>query len=323
MKPFASLTDVGKARRHRRTAERALAEYDVEPFTIRQIAIHSNYIFRVTSAQGRRYALRVQRPGLFEPADTDLECWWVERLSADGLPVAGVVRNRHHHAVTVVDGVPGVPDGQRCVLFEWLRGSEADDRPLWFWTALGELAARLHRHSDGLALPGWAEPRRWDSVVPYEPVKLWDHDHVITDAQHAVLRDGIAVLDPVLAARYREGGPVRLLHGDLHDGNVLVDRRRLVCFDFEDVIVGHPEHDLAVALYGPYYNRPDVALVVAAMREGYQRVAPWPIDDIDELRPLFAARALGLVNFCLTMGDEYFRHIGFLTDRVADFLEGA
>jgi Ser/Thr protein kinase RdoA (MazF antagonist) len=208
------------------------------------------------------------------------------------------------------------------VLFGWLPGSAADDQHLWFWTALGELAARLHQQSIGLAPPAWATPRRWDSVLLYESVKLWDprFDSVITERRRAVLGEGIAVLDPLLAERYSDGRAVRLLHGDLHDGNVLVMHRSLAVFDFEDVIVGHPEHDLAVALYGPYYNRPDLPDIVAAMRGGYERIAPWPIEEIEDLRPLFAARALALVNFCLTMGDDYAVHIGFLTDRVAGFL---
>ncbi len=322
MKPYEALTDIGRARRHRRTAERALLEYGIEARVITQLAIDSNYIFKIDAGDGRRYALRVQRPGLFESDDTELECWWVDRLVDDGLPVAAVVKNRHRRSVTIVDDVPGVPNGQRCVLFEWLPGGAADDGPLWFWTALGELAARLHRQSYGLVLPSWAEPRRWDSALLYESVKLWDrrYDNLISESQRATLREGVAVLDPLLAERYQHGGAVQLLHGDLHDGNVLVKRRRLAVFDFEDLIVGHPEHDLAVALYGPYYNRSDLPDIVAAMRGGYERVAPWPIEEIEQLRPLFAARALGLVNFCLTMGDDYAEYVGFLTDRVADFL---
>jgi Ser/Thr protein kinase RdoA (MazF antagonist) len=316
------MTDTGRARRLRPVVWHALADYGLAPTAIRQIAIDTNYIFKVTADDGRAYALRVQRPGLHTDADTELECWWVRRLAADGLPVAAVVTNRHGRFVTVVDDVPDVPAGQRCVLFDWLQGSDADDGPLWFWTALGELAARLHEQSIGLQLPAAATPRRWDCVFPYEAVELWEtrYDNVITAAQRAVLRKGIATLDPLLAARYDPARPVRLLHGDLHDDNVRVSRRRLSVFDFEDLIVGHPEHDLAVALYGPYYNRDDLAAVVAAMRSGYERVAPWPITGIEELRPLFAARALGLINYCLTMGDRYVGFIGVLTDRVAAFL---
>ena len=158
----------------------------------------------------------------------------------------------------------------------------------------------------------------------YESLKLWEpqYQHLITDARRHVLRDGIATLDPLLRARYQGRGGEQLLHGDLHDGNVLINGRQLSVFDFEDLMVGFPEHDLAVALYGPYYNRDDLSAVVAAMRKGYERVAPWPIGDIEDLRPLFAARALGLVNFCLTMGDQLSNYVAILTDRVADFLAG-
>ena len=39
------------------------------------------------------------------------------------------------------------------------------------------------------------------------------------------------------------------------------------------------------------------------------------------LAPLFTARALGLVNFCLTVGPEYDHYIGMLVDRVQRWLE--
>ena len=130
VKPYESLTERGKARRHRRTVERALVEYGIESTSITQLAIHSNYVFKVTADDGHRYALRVQHPALFQPGDTELECWWVDRLAADGLPVAAVVPNRHGRSITSLDEVPGVPGTQRCVLFEWLPGRAADDGPL-------------------------------------------------------------------------------------------------------------------------------------------------------------------------------------------------
>jgi Ser/Thr protein kinase RdoA (MazF antagonist) len=134
VRPYEDLSDTGRARRHRVTAARALSAYGIHARELRQMGVDTNYVFRVTADDGRRFALRVQRPGLHSDSDTELECWWVSRLAADGLPVANVVVNRHGRFVTIVDGVPGVPDGQRCVLFEWLAGGHADDGELWFWT---------------------------------------------------------------------------------------------------------------------------------------------------------------------------------------------
>jgi Ser/Thr protein kinase RdoA (MazF antagonist) len=240
------------------------------------------------------------------------------------MPVAAVVPNRHGRYVTEVDGLPGVPGRQRCVLFHWLPGSHPDDRAQHYWYRLGHLAARLHQQAAGLDLPSWATPRRWDSVFPYEPNLLADERHggVLEPSQRQVVERAIDALDPVMAERYRSPDRrPRLLHGDLHDENVLVCRGRLSVFDFEDLILGHPEHDLAVALYGPYYNRSDFDDVVATMRAGYEEVAPWPIEALDGLRPLFAARALGLANYCVSLGGHYLDYVAMLVERVEAYLD--
>ena len=331
--PFNALTEQGKARRQRQTATLALTEYGLESASFTQIAIDTNFVFRVRSGDGSRYALRVHRQtddGLHfhDLGDTELECWWVQRLVADGLPVADVVPNRRGQLITTIDDVPGVPGPQRCVLFEWLPGRQPDGEESWFWPELGRLAARLHEHAAELTLPPHANLRRWDSVFPYEPSELGQGDYasdryegLLSAEQWETLRQGRAVLDPYLAGLYQDPNrPARLIHGDLHDENVQSYRRKLSAFDFEDVILGHPENDLAITLYGPYYNHPNFAGVVTAMRSGYEEIAPWPVAAVDELRPLFAARALGLVNFCLTLGADYVSYVSMLTDRVADYL---
>ena len=322
-RPYEQLTDAGKSRRHRATAKAALEHYGLGDAEIRQLAVDTNFVYRVTAADGRRFALRVQRGGLHSPRETELELWWVQRLGADGVPVAAAVPNQASELVTTIDGIAGVPGAHRCVLFDWLPGGAPDDNEMSYWRAMGELAARLHRHSVDLAWPAHLSVRRWDSVFPYEAPVIFDpaHARVVTPAMREVLEAGIATLDLDLAARYDDGRAVQLLHGDLHDENVRSFRGNLSVFDFEDVIVGMPEHDLAVLLYGPYYNRDDFDDVAASVRAGYEAVAAWPIADTSALTPLFTARALGLVNFCLSVGPDYDHYIAMLVDRVQRWLQ--
>lgn len=327
MRPYEQLTNVGRARRLRSTAIRAAGRYGLDVAELRQLAVDVNYVFRLTMRDGRRFAMRVQRPGLHRPIDTELELWWVQRLAADRLPVAGVVVNLEGDVVTVVEGSPGVPEPHRCVLFEWLPGGDADEDAPGFWRQLGSLAARLHDHSADLQVPGRFRPRRWNSVFPYESPVLFEPQHaqVITADRARVLQRGIERLDPELDGLYESALKLQLVHGDLHDGNV---RRRpgpdagLSAFDFEDLVEGLPLHDLAVALYGPFFNSARFDRVVADMRAGYERHRPWPVDDIEQLRPLFVARALGMVNFCLALGPEYNDFVAVLTDRVDRFVTG-
>jgi Ser/Thr protein kinase RdoA (MazF antagonist) len=323
IRPYAALTYAGKARRHRTTARAALAAYGLADPTIRQLAIDTNFVFRVDAADGQRFALRVLRNGLHRSGQIDVEMWLVRELVAAGAPVAAPVANLAGEVVTVVEGDGAIPEAHRCVLFEWLPGSLADDEPLTYWTAAGELAARLHLASAALDIPAGFSPIRWDSVFAYFTPVLFEPQHrsLLGPGRVEMLRRGIEVLDERLAHRYAgAASPLQMLHGDLHEGNLMSWRGRLVAFDFEDAILGNPVHDLAVMLYGPYYNRADLADVVAAVRVGYERLAPWPIGDIEELADLFAARALGLVDFCIALGLEYREFIDRLCDRVERYL---
>lgn len=327
MRRYEALTNAGRARRLRVTAMRAAARYGLDVTELRQLTVDVNYVFRLTTSDGRRFVLRVQRPGLHQPIDTDLELWWVQRLTEAGIPVAAVVPSLTGDVVTLVDDSPGVPGAHLCVLFEWLPGGDADENAPGFWHQLGSLAARLHDQSADLRVPSRFRPRRWDSAFPYEPPTLFEAQHalVITADRSRVLHRGIERIDAELAATYARAANLQLLHGDLHDGNVRRRRGRgegLSVFDFEDLIEGLPAHDLAVALYGPFFNSDRFDDVVTEMRAGYEQHRPWPVDDVEQLRPLFVARALGMVNFCLAMGPEYHDFVGILTDRVERYVSG-
>jgi Ser/Thr protein kinase RdoA (MazF antagonist) len=320
---YDQLTDAGKARRLKALVPEILLAYRIAPTTIRQCAIHTNIIFRVGTATGEQYALRIQRPGLHRPEETDLEMWWLQRLAADGLPVAAPVATADGRLVVNSPTTADVPVAHRCELFAWLPGSEPDEEQPEFFELLGALAARLHRQATGLDIPSHLPRRRWDAVMPYEESILFEPrfaEH-ITPARSATLKAGITRLDDALAATYDGTTEPILLHGDLHNGNVRIRRGQLSVFDFEDLIVGHPIHDIAVALYGSFYNADDYPTFLSAMRRGYESVSPWPLLHDDDLIPLFAARALGMINFCLFNGGDFLDYVPTLTARVGAFLD--
>ena len=320
---YDRLTDAGKARRLKALVPEILSVYGMTPTAIRQCAIHTNIIFRIDTADGQRFALRIQRPGLHRPEETDLEMWWLQHLTAAGLPVAAGIPTTDGRLVVNSPTTAAVPIAHRCELFTWLPGSEPDEDQPEFFAALGALAARLHEQARGLEVPGHLPRRRWDAVMPYEEPILFEDRFadVITPERRATLEAGIAALDAALAATYDGDEQPRLLHGDLHNGNVRSWRGQLSVFDFEDLIIGHPIHDIAVALYGSYYNADDYAAFLAAMHRGYESVAPWPLTDDEALIPLFAARALGMINFCLFNGGDFLDYVPTLTARVGAFLE--
>ncbi|HSG85509.1 MAG TPA: phosphotransferase, partial [Candidatus Limnocylindrales bacterium] len=220
-----------------------------------------------------------------------------------GLRVPVPVPNRAGDAVTRVE-VRGVPDARDCVLFDWVPGRQLDDdlRPDTM-AAYGALAAQLHEHAATFRPSPTFEIVRYDRVFPFDqPVILFDpaHTSFVTDAQREVFRAGAEVVEGAIESlRARE--PARVLHGDLHRWNVLVERRSggaapaLAAIDFEDLCWGWPVQDLAIALYY-LHEEPTYPEILPAFRAGYESVRPWPDATGDEIATLIAGRAIVLAN---------------------------
>lgn len=333
MRAFDSLTSAGQARRHRATARSAVAMLGTEVAAMRQSSIDTNFVFRVDTTDGRRLAVRVMRPFGVAEWITETETWFVDALATRGLPVGAPVSLPDGRRFAVIAPTESVPVAHRCVLWTWLDGSLVTRRRRGYWTQLGRLAGRLHATSAELTLPSHLAVRRWDCVNFFgeDPVTPERKAAALSPAMAAVVDEAVPLFDTQLSELYRRAcEPPRLLHGDLHDGNLVARDARhgeteYAVFDFEDCFEGHPVHDLAVALYGPFYNDPDLSTLIDEMRAGYEPHAPWPLATdgaVADLRMLCAARALGMIEYCMLMGPELFEHIPTLVERVEEHLSG-
>src|SRR5689334_9873792 len=83
MEPFDALSLRGQGRRLRPLAANVLAHYDLAVTQIRLIANHLNTIFRVDTADGPSYVLRISHPTWRTPADQALEIAWLRALAAE------------------------------------------------------------------------------------------------------------------------------------------------------------------------------------------------------------------------------------------------
>lgn len=311
---FYELTPAGRARRMRRAAAAALDAYDLDVAELRLVTNEMNGIFRVDAADGERFMLRVSRGGNIGHSTTQVrsETEWLAALARDtriGVPVP--VPNAAGDLVTSVE-VPGVPGARDCVLFRWLPGRLLGDdlRPVWV-AAYGALAARLHEHGATFRPTAAFGIVSYDRAFPFdEPVALLEPDRptVATEAQREVFAAGAEVVGTAIdALRRRE--PPRVIHGDLHRWNVLVEPARggtarrpdaghtptVAAIDFEDLAWGWPVQDLAIALYYVAFE-PTYPSVREAFRAGYERVRPWPDATGDEIDTFIAGRAIVLAN---------------------------
>ncbi|MER3442585.1 MAG: hypothetical protein C4333_00045 [Meiothermus sp.] len=120
---FAQLSHRAQVLRLRWLARAALEHYDLE---VRRLALlrHSyNTIFRVWAADGQRYVLRVNLPGVRRLEQIRAEMAWLAALRRNtGLQVPRPMPNRSGELVTTAHA-PGVPEPRHCALFGWLSGS--------------------------------------------------------------------------------------------------------------------------------------------------------------------------------------------------------
>lgn len=127
MKPFETLTSRGQIGRLRRLARQALTHYDIQASHLKSLAHGDNTTFRVDSAAGGRYLLRIHRPAGKTVAAVRSEMLWLIDLGRDEkLVVPQPIPTRTGDWVTVIR-VEGVPEPRMVVLLRWIDGRFIND----------------------------------------------------------------------------------------------------------------------------------------------------------------------------------------------------
>ncbi len=295
MRHYDELTTLGRARRLRVLAERALEEYDLVPTGLRLLTNDTNGIFRVDTAGGERYVIRVGLAGHIGHSSDEVraETEWLAALAAEtDLLVPRPLPTRSGEPMAVA-AAPGVPEPRNCVVFTWLDGRLLADRlTRGNVAALGRYVAELHRHGAAYVPTAGPGAPRYDRVFPFdEPVVLFE-DRVAPPGLRAMFEEAAERVESLLG---RVGTtPARLLHGDLHSWNVKVFRGRIAVFDFEDLMWGWPVQDLATTLYY-FHGMPEYQALRGALADGYREGGGvWPDDE--DIDTFMAGRSLVLAN---------------------------
>jgi Ser/Thr protein kinase RdoA (MazF antagonist) len=259
------------------------------------VSLSENATFQV-DVPGRRYALRVHRPGNHGRDAVRSELAWVAALRE-----AGVVRTPA--VVPAGDGERLVAAGGTwCVLFEWAAGEHPRDDGLEpdLFEQLGTLAARMHGHARRWRRPAWFTRHAWDAdgcLGPGARWGRWEDGVGVGPAEHEVLAPAVALLRRRLAAFGT--GPERygLVHADMRAANVLVPPEpagEVVLLDFDDCGWGWFLYDLGAAL-SFVEDSPRVPELVDAWVRGYRAEAPLSAAEEAELDTFVLLRRLLLV----------------------------
>jgi Ser/Thr protein kinase RdoA (MazF antagonist) len=301
LKPFNALTERGQVLRLRRLAEKVVQEYDLPVNRVSFMVRMTNFLFRVETATGQKYVLRVYSDDDSTIEENRTEMFWLNAIQRDtDLRVVKPVRRRDGEYITLAD-LPGLLPKRRCALFCWVPGRPLEKHPtpaLYF--QFGEMMARLHNHSEELAVPPQICPKHWDKVFYYPDEQIVYHrsefQHLFPSGGVDLMDEAVSRCDKLLADLYKVPFPPMLIHGDLHFGNVHVAKSKLYFLDFEDICLGYPVQDVAISLY---YGRllPEYPSLVSAFKEGYSSERAWPVESPQQLAGLMTARNTNFINY--------------------------
>ena len=283
-------------------ARSVLDSYPFEVKELKHLATHSNVMYRVATDDGRQKVLRVGRPHANSRINIEYEVAWLVALNQDTtLDLVNPIPTGQ--GSYIVDGIaPESGAAHSCVLFSWVPGVPlADGSGAVGYRLLGQMSAGLHLHGSGWRAEHPDGMRSWDQVFYHDqeqdPVVI-NHgstDHLFDSIRRRQIARAEDIAARVVGRTWKQNLS-QVVHGDLHEWNVHLARSRLYAFDFEDVMIATRAQDVSVSLYSSRTSN-RAAEIRQAFRMGYETVAPWPIEDDEQLDGLHAARQIMLMNY--------------------------
>ena len=260
-------------------AEQALRQWDLGTASAAKVSQSENIVFRIDAAAGRRYVLRMHRPGYHSYQSLVSEQLWTSALRKAGIdvPVPRSTRRGDPYGLIEVAGEP-----RHVGVLEWVDGAtmetlvaaseDVEQRARQFST-LGELLASLHDQASSWSPPAGFSRHALDAegLMGEAPFwgPFWAASALTADQRRhfAALRQELYEILRKLPA---DSSCYSLIHADLHPGNVVVNGDRLHIIDFDDAAFGWHVYDIAVALKN-YQDDPAFPAYQEALTRGYRR----------------------------------------------------
>lgn len=297
MTDFYSLPPAVQGERLVELARAALPHWGLEGATLEVIKMRENAVFRATTPDGRRHALRIHRHAYHADAELLSELQWMRALDAAGIAVPAVIPARGGE-LFVKASHPGVPEPRQVDLFAWVdgrqlgssesgvAGSDADVADMF--RIIGALTARMHTQASMWTLPAGFTRHAWDrdGLVGEQPFwgRFWELA-ALQPAERDLIVRGRDRVRSALAAQSRDPDRYSLIHADFTPENLLVDGEHVRPIDFDDAGFGWHLFDLATTLF--FHQDADYFPAArAALIEGYRGVRRLPDTELAHL-PLF------------------------------------
>ncbi len=311
MKPFKELTYLGQARRLRRLAQSALAEYGLADAQLKLISHYGeNTTFRVNAPQAaadtltneqyveNNFLLRIHQPGRQSAESIASELAWLAALRREAGLVVPEPMPSLEGKLLVQAAAAGVPERRNCSLLRWMRGRFCRQHfRLSHFGAVGRLMARLHNHAAQWEPPPGFVRRHWDweglfgdnagfdlsasEVWALLPYPYHDPFAAVADQMREVMDQWDKGADDF-----------GLIHADLglgDEANVLFCGGEARAIDFDDCGFGYWVYDLATALCH-WQEAKTWPAIRDAVLQGCAQVRPLPESQLVQFDLFMAAR---------------------------------
>ncbi|GGB84451.1 homoserine kinase [Marinobacterium zhoushanense] len=302
MSAFYQLTPEQQSQCLLQMAAQALSHWSLQDSELQLVKYRENAVYRVDTADGRRYALRIHRPGYHSGAALRSELQWMSALAENGIAVPEVIPTVDGRLL-VSESHMAVPEARDIDLFAWIDGEQFGsveqglgdnaERIEHLYSTLGVMAARLHNGSSDWIPPAGFERHAWDrqGLVGEEPFwgRFWELE-LLTEEQKRLMESVRERIAEKLEGYDRSPQRYGLIHADFVPENLMVEGDTVRLIDFDDAGFGWHLFELATALYF-IQEEPGFPVAKQALIDGYRRERALSDQELEDLELFLAARA--------------------------------
>ncbi|MGG0303099.1 phosphotransferase [Bacillus albus] len=206
---------------------------------------NQTYIFE---SDKNKFVVRQYREGRYTTEQIEAEIHWLIALQKQML-VPEVVVNKNGEWITSV--MKGVGRFQYFVVFRFISGSEIIEPKDKDYEKLGSLMRMFHEKTNEVLkrVPqtwrGYERPIYSEQKIIHEPLQRLLNTSFLS---HADKCKCMRIAEKILElANSTQLGEKQFVHGDMHFGNILVDKEEWYLLDFDECGFGYKEFDIGVS----------------------------------------------------------------------------
>lgn len=262
-------------------------------FTTTLVNVSENQTFRIDCADGRKFALRLARPGYHTADEFTSEMAWIEALQkVQTVPVAKPIRGRDGNYLQQVAA-------HNALLFEWVEGSEPKitDNLMGLAEQLGTLAAHLHNHVLQWQRPSNFNRPRWDFKAALGSEMRWGDWRKglgVRPYMLPLLNRTVDQIEQRLKAYGESEQRFNLIHGDLRLANLLKHKSQITVIDFDDCGFGWLMYD-AATMISFHEHEAQAPEMIQRWIEGYRNIHQLSYEDEQAIHTLIMFRRILLL----------------------------